>query len=261
MKLKYLALLLFIVAVSEPVVAQRGGYRSAMQDYYLANSVNDKRFLQRMAVSVGLQMISGKADIAFNGFADSGGYRADSFKADIKAKQSFVVHIGSYFPLLIVSDNSMLVFNMELMASVSKLTYDSITITPGAKFSIPFQTYRAGMPLSIEYRMGGDARLNKNYKTCFGIGAGINPGILYSTDYNRNPPLKITPFVKAEAGFFAGLAFKLRVIAYFGETEYDYSENYNKVRGLNNLVRTEIRGNYGYSASLVIMPFSYMWSK
>jgi hypothetical protein len=96
----------------------------------------------------------------------------------------------------------------------------------------------------------------------FAVGAGVVPCISTPAAVNRNtqsaPPLTAVPFAKIEAGIFAGLAFKVRAIAY--------------LRGGINVRKTEeniyfppdelsikLHSGYGYHLSLIVMPFSYGW--
>jgi len=172
-----------------------------------------------------------------------------------------VVHIGNYIPMALISDNSMLVLNIELTAASMKLTYDSVVITAKRNFHVSYETYRAGMPISIEYRLGGDVLLHKKQKMLFGIGGGICPQIIKSDDYDKQSPLLFTPFAKAELGAMVGLAFKFRVVYYWGTFHYGTTEEYGIMDTPNNYAKSEFNGGAGITASLIILPFSFTWNK
>ena len=69
------------------------------------------------------------------------------------------------------------------------------------------------------------------------------------------------PFLKAEIGFVAGVAFKIRGMAYLGKSKYTPTIHY----GINNIgafdvLETSTEGSNGYSISAIIMPFSWTWN-
>ena len=250
--------LLFLIVFANTCFAQ--GYRSAMDDYYISQGIDGGRFWKRMYIGIGKEFVPGKATVTFRGYADS---TFKDYKDDlsIKSKESYVVHIGNYLPMALISDNSMLVLNIELTAASLKLTYDSVAVTAKKQFAISYETYRAGLPISIEYRMGGDVLLNKRQKMLFGIGGGICPQIIKSDDYDKQSPLLFTPFAKAELGAMAGLAFKLRIVYYWGTFHYGTTEEYGIMNTPNNYVKSEFNGGAGVTVSLIILPFSFMWNK
>jgi hypothetical protein len=159
-----------------------------------------------------------------------------------------------------ITDNSMLVFNIDLMACFSKLAYDSVSITDNKKVLLIKDTYRAGIPISLEYHSGADVLLNRNAKTMYTLGAGIAPSHIATDDYYLQSPIIFTPFIKAELGMFVGLSFKIRLMYYIGQLNYEYAEDYNLLGGKNYMV-SDFKAGAGYNISLVIMPFSYMWDR
>lgn len=254
----YLLPLVYLLLLPFAMAAQ--GYRSSLDDFYLAEGIDGGKFFKRLSIAVGKQYIPGEIKFQFNGFVDTV-FRDIKQEDNLKSKESYAVHVGSYFPITLVSDNSMLVLNIELYASVTKLSYDSIAVTARKNIMIPYETYRAGMPVSIEYRIGGDVLLNKSSKTIIGIGGGLCPQIIKSDDYNKQIPILITPFIKGELGFFAGLAFKVRAMYYWGTYHYGITEEYGLFDTPNNYTKAEFNGASGFSISLVAMPFSFLWNK
>ena len=256
--MKLILYILFLL-VSSTTCGAQSKYRTSLQDYYLSQNIRGARFFKRLSISGGLHFITGKVDIDYKGIADTY-YREIKTQLNIKSQQSYVGYVGSYFPVTIISDNSMLVANIELMASYSKLGYDSISLTSKRRFCIPQETYRVGLPISLEYHVGSDVLLNKMSKTMFSIGGGVCPTYLYSNDNNYQSPVLFTPFIKGEVGFFAGLAFKFRAMYYFGSIKYGYSKDYN-IADRQNILISDFKGSAGFNISLVILPFSYSWTK
>lgn len=258
MKLKpFLTLIMLIIVTS---TYAQSGYRHPLQDYYYKKNIDNRRIWQRISLSVGKHYIPGKIDLHYIGVPDSQFYDT-TLTRSIKSKRSYIVHLGTYFPIAIVSDQSMLVFNVELMASTTTIAYDMVMFADSGKFMHPFETYRVGIPLSLEYRLGGDVTLNKRNKSMFSVGVGILPSLNNSDDYGHRPPYKILPFVKAELGFFALVAVKVRAVGYFGNTDYVYSELYNVAQGgRGDYLKAEARGGNGFNLSVVVMPFSFKWN-
>ena len=170
------------------------------------------------------------------------------------------VHLGTYFPIVIVSDNSMLVISIEGMANMTTMTHDTVFFSDSAKFIKPFKSLRAGMPLSLDYRLGGDVSLNRSDGALFTLGVGICPTIVNTFDEAVVPRYKFIPFIKAEAGFVAVVAVKLRAMYYFrssvyrkGDEEYFMNDHYD-------YLHTEYKGSNGFSLSVIVMPFSWKWN-
>ncbi len=252
-------LLSFLCLLTATEAVAQSKYRSSLQDYYLANSIDNNRFWKRFSIAGGLHFIPGTADLHFMGFADSS-YIDTAISATIKAKQSYAFYVGSYFPIALMSDKSMLVAEVELMASVSKLTYDSIPIAAKTNISAPTDVYKIGIPISLEYRSGADVLLSKEARSMFTLSAGFNFCIINSDDYDRVTPLRALPFVKAELGFFAGIGFKIRGVYYFGNSDYNYTVNYNVAHGTGDQLISKFRGSNGFNLTLVLMPFSVNWN-
>ncbi len=250
-----------ILIVTAFTVFAQSGYRNRLQDFYYKRSIDGRRPWQRISLAFGKHFMPGTIDLKYTGYPNDNFYDT-SFSFNIKSKRSYAVNVGTYFPIAIVSDVSMLVLNVELMASTTSLGYDSVKFTDTAKFMRSFETSRAGLPISLEYRLGGDVVLNKNYKGLFTLGVGLMPCINSSDDYDKVPPYKILPFVKAELGFFALVAIKLRATAYLGNTDYlAGSTMYNVVPGgKGDELRASARGSNGFTLSAVIMPFSVSWN-
>jgi hypothetical protein len=92
----------------------------------------------------------------------------------------------------------------------------------------------------------------------FAIGGGVLFGGASSyLATQKQAPVTAIPFVKIEAGYFAGIAFKLRGVAYFGDANF-VDRPTGKIFG-DDVLTTKTHSGYGYQLSLIIMPFAYGW--
>jgi hypothetical protein len=129
-----------------------------------------------------------------------------------------------------------------------------------------------GLPISIDFKTGGEAISCKQRRAMFTVGVGVQPSMIQlkedgQDEIGNKPPGKIkvndpaasysrirmASFVKVEAGFFAGIAFKLRYVAYFGEM------GMIKESVKDSDFRVKASGTFGSTISIIIMPFSMGW--
>lgn len=255
-KLACLLLLLPIVCI-----AQR--YRTSFEDYYMQKSIDSRRAFQRMYIGFGKQFVTGKATFAYNGYDPvANEYYHDTSSKSVKTKRSWTFFVGTYIPVAIVTDKSMIDVSIELNASIFDISYDSLKVLGPRQYLSPVTSFRAGIPICVEYRSGGDITLNKNDKGMFLLGAGIMPCIVNSEDADIIVPYKAMPFIRAEAGFFAGLAFKVRATAFLGKSKYWHATSYDITHTyVKDQMLQTIEGSNGYNLSLIIMPFSGSWNR
>ncbi|MBS1774265.1 MAG: hypothetical protein JST82_15510 [Bacteroidetes bacterium] len=258
MKLRYYLPLILLICFGINGYSQ-SKYRSSLQDYYLQQQIEGNLFFKRLSIAACKHFIPGNAELHFNGFADST-FRDSTFKSSLRSKQSYAFYIGSYLPISIISDNSMMVLNIELMGAVTQLTYDSVRFSKKTAIATSFQTVKVGIPVSIEYRQGADVMLNKKSGAMFTLGAGGFLGIINSDDYNLIKPYRLNAFIKAELGFVAVVAIKIRAQYYFGTALYAYTEDYD-LAGQPSLTKTNYKGSSGFDLGVVLMPFSLGWNR
>ena len=247
-------ILIVLLLYFQPAQAQ---YRRSLQDYYYKKVITSNRFWQRMSFGVGKHYLSGKTNLEYEGWdVENNNIFTKQTEENTLIKSNWTGYVGSYFPITIVSDNSMLVFNTELMVSYASLTYDSLIFLGTNKYAESQDAYKIGTLLSIEYRLGSDITLNKQDGGMFTIGGGISPCFVNSDNY-----IKFIPFLKGEFGFFAGIAFKVRGIMYFGNSVYaDKESNSISNTGVGDNLKTYISGSNGFDLAIIIMPFSVTWN-
>jgi hypothetical protein len=228
-------------------------------DYYAARGIGSERVWQRLYVGIGKHIVSGRAQLHYNGPDSTGKQISIDYDRRLKGSRSFVLHAGTFFPITLFSDNSGLALNIELMGSYAELDYDSIVFYPKAVYDRAIPYLILGVPVSLDLKTGGDVSLSKMRRQMFAIGAGVVTCISTPSVVERRTEVPVTaiPFLKVEAGVFAGLAFKLRGVAYL-RNAININKSYSNVFA-DDEIKVRMRAGYGYHLSLIIMPFSYGW--
>lgn len=251
--------LLFILFIlfSTTAIAQYKQHQP-FKDYYTARAIGGERVYQRIYLGGGKHFIFGTADLHYKGYDTSGNAIDTNLSVRIRSKQSYLIHAGTYFPFVLLSDNSALAFNFEVLGSFSYLTLDSVFFHPKALYKKSEPIIMLGIPVSLDFKTDGDVSLSKVRKTMFTIGGGFLIGGTnrYFTS-SAQVPISPIPFTKLEAGYFAGLAIKLHAKIYFGDGKFIDRPTGN-IFG-NDELYTKTHSGFGYNISLVLMPFSYGW--
>jgi hypothetical protein len=191
-----------------------------------------------------------------------------TFLTGMRSTKSSNIFIGTFFPVAKVSPKSAVTLDLAFTYTGFTFKQDSITIQSYNKDSSRF--YKAGfaeefpvsimaLPISIDFRTGGEATLSKENRTSFAIGAGVAPSYV-TVETNDGGNIKVIPFIKAEAGFFAGMEFKLRAMVYLGDAKYIDNKLANQADVVGVTARKS-EGPMGVNVSLGIMPFSVKWAK
>lgn len=235
------------------------GYRTRLQDYYMAKSIRGNRMFQRISLGIGKTFIPGNVNLHYAGVPDSV-YVDTVIDLKAKSRKSITLHLGTYFPISIVSDNSMLVLCIEGMANTTTITHDTVFFSDSAKLLKPFRSYRVAMPVSLEYRLGGDVSMSRSDGALFTVGGGISPTMVNTYDEAVVPRFKFIPFVKVEAGFVALVAIKLRAMYYFRNSLYRRAEGSYLMNDHYDYLTSEYKGSNGFSLSVIVMPFSWRWN-
>jgi len=184
-----------------------------------------------------------------------------SIERKLVTAKSWVFSFGTYFGLAKAGKDGELALNLEVTGGYLFAKNDG---NLGLEY--------VAMPLSLEYKSGGEARLNKTKKLLFTIGAGANfysyQGYMSVSDQleEDNEVLGIVPFAKIELGYFLGVAFKFGANVNLMPIHFPTLRNeitpgpgYNSnTLSSSVLVNTTIKP--GVTISLVVLPFSWDWS-
>lgn len=249
--------------------AQRYRYHDDLSQYYMAKASEGHRGWQRVSIGFGIPIISGTTTYNYTQTDFNGDLGAKSTEGNVKLKTGLTINGGTFVPLMLLSEKLQLVINMEAMASLGLINTDSVTLeNVDTKASIESPFIMLGLPVGMDIISGSHMSLNKNDRFMWGIGAGVNPALVYPTPSN-DPAFAVIPYAKVELGFFAGVAFKLRGTAYFGsnkgsETNNYYSSTYDGNGNLTNIVSSQVVSNitynYGFTLTLNVMLLSWGWS-
>lgn len=226
-----------------------------MGDYSKKSKSKGKHstFLQRLTIGYGQHFVYNTLDVQYrtNDVVDT------SFKATLKSTAPMVGFLNFNFPLAKVSRKSAFTLDIGFSYTAFTLKYDSVMINRDSlALTEEFPVSIMALPISFDFKTGGEATLSKENRLLFTAGIGVAPAYVMA-DINPEAKIKAMPFVKIEAGFFAGLAFKLRGLAYIGNARYIDDEGaQSKVPGITSRVSG---GGFGYTISLGVMPFSYKW--
>jgi hypothetical protein len=212
---------------------------------------------QRIYIGAGTHLIPVKAELKYKGPDSTGRLIDTTFSRKTRATRSIALHAGTYLPITLLSDQGAIALNIELLGIFSEIAYDSILIHSKAEYDRREQNWMIGVPISIDLKTGGEVSLSKAQKHIFGLGAGLMIGVTTaSSEKKAESPLTAVPFIKAELGWFAGLAFKVRGTAYLASGSYD--KTYSNLFASDEL-QMKLKQGYGYTLSLIVMPFSYGW--
>jgi hypothetical protein len=255
MPLKKWLLTLITVCVAFASFAQ---YKQHLQfnDYYTKLAVGNERIYQRITIGGGLTFMSGNYTFAYNGQDTLGKAISDTLTKKYRSKDNYVFYLGTFFPITLITDNSMLAFNTEVMFSMATLDFDSVEFAPKVVYKKREKIVSGGLQLSLDYKWGGDVPLERN-STMFTLGAGLSFTRFESMPNLNGLPIRAIPFVKADVGFYAGLAFKLRGMVYFGSDEYRDKTYFDAIN--TDRLHVNVKGSYGFNIALLILPFSAGW--
>lgn len=185
-----------------------------------------------------------------------------------KLASSWGVETSVFCPVGTLSDNSCLDISFGGIFMIQNWTLPAVSYSSQEstlKDAGGTATVIHGMiPVSVDYRYGGDAVLDKEKRFMFASGVGIT-GEMSIAGYGStgNGTFKALPFVKVEFGFFAGIAFKLRAMAFMGKYNYfkDYTDDRFVTKNVTTYDHTDATayGGAPFLLSLAIMPYSFHW--
>jgi hypothetical protein len=187
-----------------------------------------------------------------------------TFTTQARITKSLSGYLGVSVPLAMPNNKSMFCLDIEANILTGAITYDTVILPLGHRDlqiseTIPFMM--ASLPVSFNYKFGGDATLSKDNRTLLSAGAGIATSYI-TVDDNTNAEalIRAVPFVKAEVGFVFGFAFKVRGTAYLGNYDMIDYKSPEISTGVGLLSR-QYSGQLGYNLSVIIMPMAFAWDK
>jgi|GEM_PF-1245587 len=259
-------ILLALIALIIPAFSFAQG--SFMRSYakYKRLKDNGQNVKSWQRYDIGYSFVFGSAHYTDHYIAvDGNGDLFDTtFRKTLVAKPIYGLMFNTYFPLASMGDNGVLAIGLGIRANLYKWNTGDVSLGSNYTYNYDYLTMDMGVPISIDMKWGCDAMLDKSTRTCFTIGVGGQPtyfatGVPSGINADGSVALagsnvvKITPFVKAEAGFFAGICFKVRAIYNFANIKY------LDMTGDNEQI--SLKGTSNFNLSIVLMPFSWDWGK
>jgi len=168
-----------------------------------------------------------------------------------------------YFRLFDVTPNSTVMFNISPSGYV--FHYEMGPIHPVnsnlGEYDYTLAIGNIALPLTLDYKTGGEALFDKSYRTSFTVGAGLSP-VVYGTNFGDLQKMKlgIRPFVHAEIGVFAAIEWKIRLSYMPGTARV--MDLYSDDAGMETMpVDSHIQMNTSsmFSVGIALMPFSFGW--
>ena len=124
-------------------------------------------------------------------------------------------------------------------------------------------TFTAGGAITADFKFGAEAMMDKHYRWCWTIGAGVFPSVsaTAATGLDANIGFGIQPIVKGEVGLRGPIVAKLRLQYSFGNITYlDYTTPSDQLIAGSGQ-QTQIIGTSNFTISLLLMPMSWMYKK
>ena len=195
-------------------------------------------------------------------FDESTGKLTDTASSrNVTSRLGFGGLVGYYFPIVRVSANSRFAITLTYMYNAYLWEGSSFAISSDSRTgtsSVGSGTVEMALPVGIDYKTGCDANFDRSKRSCASFGAGVYP-TFGATAYNGSSAFAFhaRPYLKAEAGFFAGICFKLRATYVPGAIDYiNYSST---IPGHDE--GTSFRSRGTLNLSLILMPTSFKWSR
>ena len=181
--------------------------------------------------------------------------------------KSFSATAGSFYPLIAVSNNNSIGFDIAVHAEAFQYTTGLQSF--GSAFSVQDDciTEIFSLPVALVYKTGGEASLSKKDNVLFSMGCGIAPAFTASKVFDAQGRFMSRQFAMMEFGILTGIAWKIRV------TYYSSVNLMNMVGGdPTNSASYVALGTVGtmdvtnkatscVDLSLLILPFSWNWAK
>ncbi len=195
---------------------------------------------------------------------NKGGAREKSVTARAKTSMNYGLLVGTGIHLAKLNEDKSLALNLgvTMLFSRTSISNSELNIKNGTDFKEEIDLLRSGIPISIDYKSGAEAASDKYLKSMFAMGAGIAPKFVSEGFFGGYAIPSLSPFIKVEAGYFLGVAFKIRAMYYFGEQVwYDsyfldrISDDELPMYGATYKLYT--KGEF--QLSLIIMPYSGSW--
>lgn len=177
-----------------------------------------------------------------------------------------IVSTGS-FQLAKLSSKSALALNVGGQATFAALSFTDkdLNIKGGSPFTFDWNVYNITFPFSLDIKVGAEGASDRSLKSMYTFGAGAAlRTFIFEMGSDDVGLMQVSPFLKVEAGYFAGIAFKLRAQYFIGsqvwsEDDFDFNVVENAAPDSKPFFRLSSGGDLVFS--LILMPFSRAWDE
>lgn len=239
----------------------------AQDDYVKQGYVKQSRLprsLQKFQIGLSSHAASGYYEGYFRSIVDNN-YRSIYYEGPTVSKGGLGVVVGTYSRLAKIGKRVAFTWDLDFMYNFAYWKGIGQGFYREGEWNNGGVTTQMVLPTGFSLRIGSDARLEKNHRFCFNFGGGIMP--MYNVtklEDTLDKPIKqkrfgFSPYMRFEAGIFAGICWKVRVNYAFGDFKLleDY-DNWHKPNPFG-VERFDLKGTSGLTVSLILMPFSYDW--
>jgi hypothetical protein len=204
-------------------------------------------------------------------------YRGDTtMSRKLTGQTGFGLSIGVSAPFKRTGQISCWAMDVQLLLNYYAWTKLNPTLSKDGSYTDPVAgdemnaiSYQVALPLGVEYKIGCDAAvLTKRLNLCATFGGGVIPQMWMTnlttvSTYDNQFSFGVAPYVKAEAGFFAGICWKLRLM--YSYSRINLFDANKSIPSLTSNQYPATDGPFGFATtsnfmvSLILMPFSAKW--
>jgi hypothetical protein len=219
------------------------------------------KFYQRY--DVGYQAVFAPAEFTMK-YVDldrTGMFHTTDIKRKLSSTGSFGIMSGVFFPISHVDRSTIYALYIGTEGNIYSYNVGSVSLDSNSTVTSNAIGMQLAVPMSIDYKYGGDAVRDKSQKLCFAFGFGLKPSLtIMKYGFVASTNASLTPFLKAEVGYFLGICMKLRATMNFGSLKYFDSES-STVYTSYDQMKLGLNGKVSFTLGLVLMPFSWDWDK
>jgi hypothetical protein len=216
-------LLVFTTALYTHAQFDSNGFRmqqrseKAMMDNYKDGRSQGKQMRGYLGYDIGVfYSFADRNYIHTYNHIDDNGTNLGEVTHRVKLKSAVIgFNAGSYIPMGNLGSTSCLALDWGIAATIYNGSTGRITTARGGTYQYSIMNWQFMVPLCLDFKYGGEAIYDKSERFSFTMGAGLIPslsvvaisGALSSAHKIAG---RISPVIKAELGFFAGLEWKVK---------------------------------------------------
>lgn len=237
-----------------------------MQQAYKDGRANGQKMRGYLGYEVGVFFSFADRDFAYSyNKVDANGVNQGETTYTKKMKSRVIgFNAGSYVSLGNVTSRSCLAFDWGVTATLfSDNTGSFVVTTPRVitNYSSTFRYWQFGVPLCLDFKYGGEAIYDKAEAFSITLGAGLQPSLASGAVLATGKMVgKVSPMVKAEIGFFAGLQWKIKA-SYIYQSGVIYKAQ-NGDAGMESHPESGVitlTTKPSFNVGISFMPFSHDW--